>query len=182
MANYSAALGDLENPISEDYRPLPNTNMGIGILTANRDYLLARIKLWDERYVSGSSKERSNIGRIVPILKSKVDAYNIAIASHQSGISTPVDDLTNNPDNTGGDTGGFAPTTPTTSTPPINSVDNPSPITKVIDAIKDVLPGTKTTPPPTTPAPPASNKKTWLIAGIIAVVIIGGTIVYKMRK
>ena len=93
MANYAAALRDLENPVSEDYRPYPTSDMQVSFLQTNKRFLETRIQIWNDRYNVGNSKEKANIEKIVSELNKKVAAYNVAIETKTGTVSNDLDTL-----------------------------------------------------------------------------------------
>lgn len=86
MANYEAAFRDLENPVSEDYKPWPDGNMTLDDLKSNRNYIWARRTMWNERWPSGKKKEKANMTKIIAALDAKTAAYDKAIAGYISTV------------------------------------------------------------------------------------------------
>lgn len=162
MSYYAAALRDIDNPISEDYKPYPNDTMQVEFLQINKQFLLDRIAVWNQRYSVGNSKEQANITKIIAELNKKVSAYDAAIA--QKAFTQSVDET---------NSAGLINSTPSSS----GTISG--------DSSSGTVSGMTT---PTTAAGSASastkpaSKKIWWIAAILAAVVITTTVIIVKRR
>lgn len=98
IGEYEAALREINNPISEDYRPIPDGSFSCEQLLEGINYLTGRIQLWTTRLnslryglFSGDRTTANNISQILNVLNQRLQLYQQA---HQikclSMQSTPV--------------------------------------------------------------------------------------------
>ena len=79
IGEYEAALREVNNPVSEDYRPIPDGSMGCETLLEGINYLTARIQLWTTRLnslryglFSGDRETANNISQILTVLNQRL--------------------------------------------------------------------------------------------------------------
>lgn len=85
IGEYEAALREVNNPISEDYRPNPDATMNCDDLVEGINYLTSRIQLWTTRLnslryrlFSGDRATAENISQILNVLNQKLQLYQQA--------------------------------------------------------------------------------------------------------
>lgn len=117
IGNYrSAALRDINNPISEFYIEPANGVMSCQNLSANYDKLQQQIDFWFSEINAGKNKkEEANINSIIAIQQAKQDQY-AALMQDKCTITINTGGGNNEePKTSGGGTGLTVPETPTTT-------------------------------------------------------------------
>ena len=97
IGEYEAALREVNNPVSEDYRPIPDGSMGCETLLEGINYLTARIQLWTTRLnslryglFSGDRETANNISQILTVLNQRLQLYQQAHQIKCLNVSTPT--------------------------------------------------------------------------------------------
>ncbi len=97
IGEYEAALRDIANPLSEDYRPNPDSTMSCDMLTEGINYLTSRIQLWTTRLnslryrlFSGDRETAENISQILSVLNQRLQLYQQAHQIKCLNVSTPT--------------------------------------------------------------------------------------------
>lgn len=85
IGEYEAALREVNNPISEDFRPNPDSTYSCDMLTEGINYLTSRIQLWTTRLnslryglFSGDRTTAENISQILTVLNQRLQLYQQA--------------------------------------------------------------------------------------------------------
>jgi len=85
IGEYEAALREVNNVISEDYRPNPDATFSCDMLTEGINYLTSRIQLWTTRLnslryglFSGDRTTAENISQILTVLNQRLQLYQQA--------------------------------------------------------------------------------------------------------
>ncbi len=192
MADYSAALRDWDKPESQDYCAWPNDVMTLATLRANKDFLVARLYYWNDIYWQSGNTAKSNISKLDGQLRTKLSAYEAAILKKMEEMLDQANVVAPN----GGTWVDPAPTVVGSGTTTINPADT---INTPIVSNPAIVPGsanTTNTPAATTPATTNpvtkataavvqsvnSNKKSWIIAGVVAAVLITTAIIIKRSR
>lgn len=97
IGEYEAALREIANPISEDYRPNPDATMSCDTLLEGINYLTSRIQLWTTRLnsltyklFSGDKTTADNISQILTVLNQRLQLYQQAHQIKCLNIQTAI--------------------------------------------------------------------------------------------
>lgn len=104
IGEYEAALREVNNPISEDFRPNPDNTYSCDMLTEGINYLTSRIQLWTTRLnslryglFSGDRTTAENISQILTVLNQRLQlyqqAYQIKCINVQPAVVAPTEAL-----------------------------------------------------------------------------------------